>query len=235
MTTEFSLPGVHARFTHHEHDYQVAKAFGPNILETRLPGPVLAGLITLTDELLADEQRRSYGSHLVGQIKEEPEIPLSLLKAHGVYDYIRDMFAEYVLASIASDADAAYRQAVTEFQASSDYKNPVHIDVEAAWLVSQRAGEYNPIHNHSQSTLSSVMYLKIPEDLQAIPFEGKVSVDGCIEWVNASTQPMHNATVRITPRAGFFYIFPATLLHLVYPFKANSERRSLAINASHRY
>ena len=232
---EFNLPGLNAYFSHQQNDFRISKPFGPNILETRLPESVYTSLLSLSSALLGDNQRRSYGPHLVGQIREEPEIPLGLLDEYGVLDYIRGMFAEYVLASVYCDADDAYKEAVAEFQAGSDYRNPVRIDVEAAWLVSQQAGEYNPIHNHSQSTLSSVLYLQVPENLDESPLPGKTSVDGCIEWVNESAQPLHNSTVRLTPRPRMFYIFPASLLHLVYPFKGSQERRSISINATHEF
>ena len=229
-----TLAGLGQNFTHHGHDYRMVKPFGPSVLETRLPDDVLQKMLTLTDQLLADQQRVSYGPNLVGQILEEPEIPLQTLREHGVFEYIHSIFAEYVLGCSYCDADAQYKQSVEEFQASPQYNNPVFVNVEAAWLVSQQQGEFNPIHNHSLSTLSSVMYLKVPEEMTDTSIPGKAPVHGNIEWVDGSTGAMQNATLRVKPQVGMFYVFPAYLLHLVYPFAAASERRSVSINASHK-
>ena len=211
----------------------MVKAFGPNILETRLPEPVLERMLALTDQLLADSSRTSYGPNLVGQIREEPEISMEMLREFDVFDFIHGLFAEYVLGCSYCDANIDYKDSVSAFQRNPSYANPVHVKIEAAWLVSQYAGEYNPIHNHSGSTLSSVMYLKVPEHMTVEQIPGKATVDGNIEWVDRSADLMQNSTVRVKPEAGMFYIFPASLLHLVYPFKSSEERRSVSINATH--
>lgn len=228
-----SLPGLVQSFNHHQIDFQIVKPFGPNILETQLPEFIFQHMLELTDQLLASQKRVSYGSQLVGQISEEPEIPLSALREFKVFDYIHQMFAEYVLGSAYCDADHNYKSSVADFQADPNYSNPVHVNLEAAWLVSQQNGEYNPIHNHSRSTLSSVMYLRVPKTLQNKSLPGKPNIDGYIEWVDRSAGTTQNSTVRVRPKAGMFYIFPASLLHLVYPFSGSEERRSVSINATH--
>lgn len=61
---------------------------------------------------------------------------------------------------------------------------------------------------------------------------GKPDTDGNIEWVDGGGAPLQNLTVRVTPQAQYFYIFPSSLLHLVYPFKGPGRRISIAINAN---
>ena len=229
-----ALPGLAHEFSHHGLDFRMVKAFGPTILETRLPDAVFKKMLELTDALLADTDRTSYGHNLVGQIREEPEIPIEMLREYDVYSFIHGLFAEYVLGCSFCDANPEYKATVSDFHKRSDYANPVHVDVEAAWLVSQYAGEFNPIHNHSQSTLSSVMYLKVPKQMEKEGIPGKAEVAGNIEWVYRSADLMQNSTMRVKPEAGMFYIFPASLLHLVYPFTSSEERRSVSINATHR-
>jgi hypothetical protein len=213
----------------------MVKPFGPTILETDLPAEILTSFLALTDKLMRNPNRESYGPYLVGQIKEEPLITIDLLKEVDVLDYLESMFAEYVLASASVNADQAYQSEVRSFQSSNHYRNPVEITIEAAWLVSQRKGEYNPIHNHSNAALSSVLYLKVPNFSSSV-VPGKTPTDGQIEFVDGSTQPLQNATARVTPCVGKFFIFPSYLLHLVYPFHSDSdsERRSVSINASYK-
>ena len=215
-------------------DYAVVKPFGPSILETYLPDDVLSSFLQLTDDLLKDPARRSYGQHLVGQISEEPFIPNEMLEQYGILSYLKQMFSEYILSTAAVNAGKDYQREVAAFQASPDYKNPVNVDIEAAWVVSQKGSEYNPIHSHSRATMSSVLYLKTPTDTDGKGVPGKAETDGDIEFVEGSTQPLQNATVRVSPEVGKFLIFPSYLLHLVYPFKGESERRSVSINASHQ-
>lgn len=235
MTKELrSLPGLRQEFSHLANDYAVVKPFGPSILETYLPDDVLSSFLQLTDDLLQDPTRRSYGRHLVGQISEEPFIPNEMLEQYGILSYLKMMFGEYILSTAAVNAGRDYQREVAAFQAAPDYKNPVNIDIEAAWLVSQKGSEYNPIHNHSMATMSSVLYLKTPIDTDGEGVPGKAATDGDIEFVEGSTQPLQNATVRVSPKVGKFLIFPSYLLHLVYPFKGGSERRSVSINASHQ-
>lgn len=232
--TKTHLPGLSQYFDNNGAGYTIAKPYGPTLLEAQLPDDIFSRMLELTDSVLADKQRVSYGKYLVGQIKEEPEIPEASLKEHGVYDYIRGMFAEYVIGTMYGNADRQYQQDLKKLQDSGQFRNPVKVNLEAAWIVSQMQGEYNPIHNHSLSTLSSVMYLKVPETLQKEVLPDKIPVDGNIELVDRSADQMQNSSVRIAPQPGRFYIFPATLLHLVYPFHSNEERRSVSINASYQ-
>lgn len=234
MTDDSELPGLSKHFAHASHDFTMFKPFGPNILETRIPSDMLSRLTMLADTLMAKSDRQSYGEHLVGQIYEEPEIPLELLREFGVFDYLHSMFAEYVLASTHCDGHSEYKRSVDQFQQTSEYYNPVYVQLEAAWMVNQVAHEYNPVHNHSQSTLSSVLYLEVPKDMQQDELPGKAKIDGAIEWVYQSVGHDQNATIRAVPKEGIFYIFPATLLHLVYPFRRPGVRRSISINATHR-
>ena len=102
------------------------------------------------------------------------------------------------------------------------------------WVVSQKDNEYNPCHIHTQCSISTVMYLKIPEYLPsrksyrkddgAINFTGPTGKD--IEW--------GNPTMTFQPEVGDFYIFPAKQQHFVYPFRTEGgegERRSISFNA----
>lgn len=106
--------------------------------------------------------------------------------------------------------------------------------IEAAWLVSQHAGEFNPIHNHSTWTLSSIIYLQVPDNRSDDRRACKTRFDGYFEWVDRSADPMQNSTLGLEPEADMFYVFPASLLHLVYPFKSREERRGVSINATHQ-
>ena len=42
-------------------------------------------------------------------------------------------------------------------------------------------------------------------------------------------------TFSTNPIPGMLYIFPSNLLHTVYPFKGDGERRSIAFNGLHKF
>ena len=110
---------------------------------------------------------------------------------------------------------------------------------KSAWAVCQFENEYNPVHFHTACNISSVMYLKIPKFdkrwKEDRPFKDN-SVDGCIEFVNGITDlmGMEMGTYRHRPKVGELFLFPSNLLHTVYPFKGDSERRSLAFNIAYQ-
>ncbi len=230
------LAGMRYRVESSEWAFDMVKPFGPSILETTLPPDILAGMLALSDQLLSDPNRTSWGKNLVGQIREECLIEQHYFAEFGVARYLREMFAEYVTGSICSNAPPDYRDDVEELRRTGQYRNPVQVKIESAWIVSQRAGEFNPIHGHSGATLSSVMYLKVPQNPDIAPIPDKPSLEGHFEFADRSVgDGLQNATARIKPTVGKFYIFPASLLHLVYPFHSNGEeRRSVSINVTHR-
>ena len=67
--------------------YNVLQPFGPRIFKVELPKDVLQKLIKITDKLIIDENRKSAGHTLVGQIKEEVEISKELLKENNLYTF----------------------------------------------------------------------------------------------------------------------------------------------------
>ena len=50
---------------------QIMKPFGPRVLKVELPDVITNKLISITDEMFKDENKKSYGENLVGQIKCE--------------------------------------------------------------------------------------------------------------------------------------------------------------------
>jgi len=43
---------------------------------------------------------------------------------------------------------------------------------------------------------------------------------------------MHTHTFLVKPSVGDFFVFPADLIHMVYPFYSDGERRSFSMNMS---
>ena len=103
------------------------------------------------------------------------------------------------------------------------------------WIISQQPGEYNPLHIHTQCSISSVMYLKVPKMLPTRK-KHRAHDDGSITFIsNASTDldfSVPHYTIR--PAVGDFFMFGAHQQHLVYPYRCEEgdpERRSISFNA----
>ena len=113
------------------------------------------------------------------------------------------------------------------------------IDIERPWVNVQRKGEWNPPHIHS-GDFSCVIYASVPEELKdewKHPTQkGNAPTGGMIEWFYGQWAP-HNVTTLgpVAPVEGDIFMFPAWLLHHVYPFNADVERISCSTNFILKY
>ena len=105
--------------------------------------------------------------------------------------------------------------------------SPFDFVVHEAWVVEQKATDYNPLHMHS-SFLSGIMYMQIPKcigiEKDTRPRTQKNNVDGFIVFLNGYQY------VQIKPEEGWGFIFPSNIVHQVYPFQGDETRISLSWN-----
>jgi len=199
------------------------KPFGPAIGRFELPQLVVDVLMNTTDQILASDERESMGERLAGQIAEEPLVSKDVLRKTGLERFFKSYAKNYV--------EQFYKQGfVTRDSKFVD----VGIDINSCWIVSQYENEYNPVHFHTKCTISSVLYLKMPNNRpRNIP--NKPDLDGFIEWAYHATVPgsLEIGTFTYKPEIGVLYMWPSHLLHTVYPFQGPGERRSVAFNATH--
>ena len=207
----------------------IMRPFGPTILKVDIPNTLIDNLLTLTDEILGEEDFDNYGRRLIGQIEKEPTVTAEQLKSIGllsVFDSSVEGYVKNLLPQVISNK-------IGTLGGSGEPK--VKVQMKDCWGVSQYSDEYNPAHYHGNCQISSVLYLKVPE-FTPRNIEGKNNaIDGCIEFLHggsADPNSLIRPTFRVTPKVGDLYLFPSTLLHTVYPFKSieNKERRSLAFN-----
>lgn len=94
-----------------------------------------------------------------------------------------------------------------------------------AWVNIQKAGDFNPIHDHS-GDISLVMYLKVPQFSE----EDEFRKGGYINWTYGEHNDMWIDTYTQKPIEKALYIFPSKLKHYVWPMQSNDERISVACN-----
>ena len=193
---------------------------GPYIFGMQVPENVFQQLIKLADNVWERKDHISWNHELVGHMKYQYYVPHSQLKEYGLYDFFYQCFYWYLINS----SEEVERN-----------KNNLIIELEAFWINYQENGEYNPIHNHGKSIISGAIHLKEPEYIHSN--DRKFDKDGQLIIINHSPI-LHNLDkysmdVKPTPRG--MYIWPASLLHLVNPFRGKGQRVSIAYNAVHYY
>jgi hypothetical protein len=136
--------------------YHLHRPWADILFETKLPPMVLEKMIEVSDKVLADSKRISWGENLAGQIKEELLIEPKLLKKENLLDFFGNMVQEYVHQCNLQQAPSDQHQHI------ETVKNHIQVVINSMWIVEQQPGEYNPIHTHTNCDISTVMYLKAP-------------------------------------------------------------------------
>ena len=209
----------------HEVDFDILRPFGPRIARIQMPEEILGKMIELTDEIIKDEERKSWGHHLVGQIKEEPYITKETLQQIGVYDFFNGCLQYYLT------------EVMKELYAYTEETHLLETAVKDMWSVHMEpGGEYNPLHFHTFCHVSSTGYLKMPVNRPKRNIPHKGDKDGMIEFVDHAAWPesLDRGTMLVEPSVGTMYMWPSHILHTVYPFLGTEERRSVAWNGVYR-
>ena len=213
----------------HPKSFEVAKWFGPQTASVMLPDDALNAMTKMTDHIIEDSKSESHGQSLAGVIDKELRIYKSDMVAAGVDQLLESCVKSYVV-----------HAAKTHGMFKEEYVFETRLN--SAWVVSQYANEYNPMHNHTGCEMSGVIYLKAPNMKGRRNLEskkGKTDSDGDISFVyNTASQRnqdiFEKGLVQITPVPGLMLMFPSYLVHTVYPFIGEGERRCIAFNAFYR-
>ena len=97
--------------------------------------------------------------------------------------------------------------------------------IQAVWYVKMKQGDFHILHEHSTSgaTFSGAIYLNVPD----IPWP-----QGSISWIPpGGRNTMYNGKWQIQPKVGDVFMWPAWLMHTVYPFQAEGERTMISFNS----
>ena len=211
--------------------YNLHRPWSDILFETTLPPMILEKMIEISDEVLADSKRISWGKNLAGQIKEELLIEPKLLKKENLLDFFGNMVQEYVHQCNLQQAPP------DQHQHMETVKNHIQVEINSMWIVEQQPGEYNPIHTHTNCDVSTVMFLKVPIFLPSEKPDR--DDDGTIYFVGGAgaNDKLKMSSLKVKPKPGAFFIFPSHLQHTVYPYKTNDNfaRRSVSFKAQFEY
>ncbi len=103
-----------------------------------------------------------------------------------------------------------------------------------AWININKPGDYNTKHNHPESHLSGVLWIKAPEECGILQFQSPVEFQTYTE-IKSYTEEFKNSnnyshTYYFSPTEGRMLVFPSHLLHEVLENKSNEDRISVSFN-----
>lgn len=195
--------------------FVLVRPFGPYIVKSTLPQELVDDYNEELEKMVKNKKKvkeHDWSQHLVGKVSQELRVPENLRKKYdGYFEALVD----------------AYIKKVYETEKGLPFK------LQTAWYVRQFAGEFNPLHVHTYCSLSSVGYLSLPKNIEE-EFEKESKTRrpsrGHLEFIYGVPQDFNSHSLSIKPEVGDFYIFPKYLMHTVYPFQSEGERRSFSMN-----
>ena len=207
-------------------EVQLIQPWSVPVFKTTLPPDVLQTMIEISDKILADKDAVSHGGNLAGQLNTELLVEHNLLEQAGVLGFFLGAVRQFVI-TCKCQMMPGFEQAVQ--------KEEWLIQMLTMWIVSQQPNEYNPMHIHTECTISSVMYLKVPKMLPTKK-EHRPNDDGSILFATNASRDVDFSVPNtvIHPQVGDFFIFGAQQQHAVYPYRCEEgdpERRSISFNA----
>ena len=205
------------------------------VLETQMPQQMVDDVNDYMDEYRQDKNKESLAKTLVGQIDKGEQLLLDHNDKRMVEynNFICSLGAEYI----------------NHFAASGNsIKGDKQVQIDETWSVHSYDGDYNPIHDHGTKTLmgiSTTAWTKVPPQIGAKATANSPTYslynesghsDGCIAFQYGQVSVIDSERLKpaqsfvMTPEVGKLLIFPSWLQHMVYPFKGEGERRTIASN-----
>ena len=206
------------------------------LMELDIPEGFVTQLNEYLDGLLEEEGRVTAADTLVGQISEGEQLRMDHNHdlVTGFSEFLCSMGVEYINAFMKGSGQML--------------DGARQVTMDELWSVHSYAGDYNPIHDHGTQTImgiSCTTWTKVPPQVIQGPRPGSQEYglynasgesDGCLcfnygqssQWDKERLKPTQNIVVR--PQVGRLYLFPSWMQHMVYPFKGEGERRTVAAN-----
>ena len=191
--------------------------FGPTMGYYKMPSEMVDYLNINMDKKLDD-----YSNNLVGKVSQE------LRFNNEIRNYIGKKLFKFII-----DYHEYTKNRNSLGQNSLDKDKTPKLNVLNGWFVRQFENEYNPVHIHTQCTLSCVGYLKLPDGIEEEweeDYKDHYPANGHINFIYGTHGQYTCSNFLIKPKVGDFYIFPSYLFHAVYPFYTKGERRSFSMN-----
>jgi hypothetical protein len=185
------------------------KPFGPSLGKGKLSKKFIKCINDKIDKSTINK-KNDYSSKLVSQIDNEIKLSNSFIKNNLSNELIKNI-KKYLLKSRSDKVK--------------------EIKIINLWVVRQFKNEYNPVHYH-EGQLSGIGYLKVPKFMtkNKMVKNKKINTNGTIDFINGQKNFLSKSIYNLNPKIGDFMIFPNYLMHTIYPFNIDGERRSFSFN-----
>jgi hypothetical protein len=195
-------------------------------MKVKLPDSLMSHLMSVTDAEIANNIQPTAKDRIVARIFNNQG------GSHWLNGKVNDQFKTFI-----EDCAEKYTELLQiKERLYLNERDSVKLALSSVWMVSQYSEDYNPLHWH-YGKLSGVIYLKVPPQIDRETESGIKSLhgstDGKIEFVYWPSSPLNftsRGNAAVTPVVGDMYIFPAWVLHTVYPFHGDGERRIVSFN-----
>ena len=203
-------------------EYEIKSVFGPKIYKSCLDNDAIDLLKTVAEQSKKDKS--FFGHMLAGNIEQQFAAQFNIDQQNQflqiIYEHVHTCAVEF-------------DKNLNRIFGKTGVTDITYNLGPGPWLNVQRAGEFNPAHQHT-GNLSVVIYIDIPpviaEENQHTDSEIKSPVAGIISFIHGDDSYWYNSIDHHQPKTGDILIFPASLKHSVYPFKSPVERVSMAFN-----
>jgi len=187
---------------------KVLSPFGPKIAKLKFPKTIVLKINDEVDKIIKKKRlgKNDYSKKLVGEVSQEIQLSKSFIDKN-IKSFISKKISEYL-----------------KIIKKKDSKK---IIIKNFWVVRQFKNEYNTVHYHD-GNISGVGYLKIP--INIYKSKKKTRVNGTIDFMNGTRTFLSNSIYNHVPKVGDLIFFPNYLMHVVYPFSVDGERRSFSFN-----
>lgn len=138
----------------------------------------------------------------------------------------KDILEEQSLFNIQDFILSKAREYLNSLRVSDNLK----LKIIRSWMVKSEPGCYGRKHNHPNSILSGVMYLKTSKGCGNLILHQEKSLFGSIELSYGEVNNVNGTTVSIPPKDGMLILFPSTTYHEVAKNLSEETRYSLSFD-----
>ena len=207
-----------------KHLAEFIKPFGPLILKIKIPDNILNDFNQNCLDISNNKKEKiDWSKSLAGRVEEEYLISDDVLIKHA--KWFNAVSARYLF-----PAEKSFKE----------NKGKIKVGIASGWYIRSFDGDFNPLHFHNNCQISSLGFLKLPDDIEEYwkeedkdhsPYGGYTD----FRYGTSGLNCINN--MKVKPKVGDFYMFPHWLDHQVYPFRSKykkpdlkGERRSFSLN-----
>jgi len=193
----------------------ILRPFGPTLYKSKVSEEFRKKLI----EFAADQSLEETNHTLAGNIDREVTFNLPLFMENELQWFVTDYLDQAKKLGVYQEPKGVALDKIT---------------ISEPWVNVQKKGEWNPPHIHG-GDYSCIVYAQVPDELKEEwtydNQRGRNPTAGMIEWHYGQWAPNNISKFGpIPPEEGDIYLFPAWLVHYVFPFNADVERISFSTN-----